>query len=56
MIGNDRIFEFKAESEEIAINWTDLIEKHIVESAGFKDGKSCAGLKKPWRFDHMSNS
>jgi hypothetical protein len=56
MNGNDRVFEFRAESEEIAKGWSENIENHIVESEGFKEKKSCAGIKKPWRFDHMSSS
>ena len=56
MNGNDRKFEFKADSEDVAKNWVENIEKHILESDGFKQSKSCAGLKKPWRFDHMSSA
>ena len=56
MNGNDRKFEFKAESEEFAQNWAELIERHITESEGFKESKSCTGFKKPWRFDHMSSA
>lgn len=56
MNGTDRVFEFKAESEESAKHWVENIEKHITESEGFKEKKSSAGLKKPWRFDHVSSS
>lgn len=56
MNGTDRVFEFRAESEEIAKNWLENIEKHIIESEGYKGKKSSAGLKKPWRFDHVSSS
>lgn len=56
MNGSDRIFEFKADTAEIAKTWSENIEKHIIVSEGFKGNKSCRGLKKPWRFDHMSSS
>jgi hypothetical protein len=56
MNGADRIFEFKADTPEIAKNWAETISKHIIESDGFKGDKTCLGLKKPWRFDHMSSS
>lgn len=56
MVGNDRIFEFKAESPESAVHWAQSIKQHIQAGEGYQLNKNCAGLKKPWRFDHISDS
>jgi len=54
--GNDRIFEFKAASPDSSAEWQQAIQFHIDKSEGFRFNKICRGVKKPWRFDNMSES
>ena len=52
----NRTFEFKAPTAEKATEWVLEIQNHIVQSEGFKNKISGQNLKKPWRFDNMSES
>lgn len=50
----DREFQFKAEDQETAQRWVQCLASEVKESAGYQEQKSAHGLKKPWRFDNMS--
>ena len=53
IVDSSRIFEFRTKSIESTINWVKNISQHILEST---NGTPCSGLKKPWKFDHVSES
>ena len=53
--GNDyRNFIFKANTKEDCLAWLEELERHIDSSEGVKFNKSALGIKKPWRFDTIS--
>jgi hypothetical protein len=39
---------------EEAAAWKQELKRHIDHSEGYKGKKSAKGLKKPWRFDNIS--
>ena len=52
--GSDRVFNLKAKSEEESKVWQAQLNSQIQESEGLLRKKTAAGLKKPWKFDNMS--
>lgn len=52
----DRVFHLKTKTSEAAKEWQDELNRHIGSSEGFKEQRSAAGLKQPWRFDNISES
>ena len=56
IMGQDREFYFKAPSVDSAQLWQKELKKHIELSEGYVMNKSGKGIKKPWRFDNMSES
>lgn len=52
----NRVFNFKTTDKIDAISWYNEIKRHIEYSDGFKEKKSAAGMKEPWRFDNISEN
>ena len=45
---------FKAATLESSTEWITELHKHVGTSEGFLHRKTSEGIKKPWRFDNMS--
>lgn len=56
MDGSTREFKFRAEDKETATRWFNTIEVQIRDSEGVMEEKSAEGLRKPWRFDNISET
>jgi len=41
---------------ESSLEWQHALKKHILKSEGFLHKKTATGLKKPWKFDNMSEA
>ena len=52
--GLHRDFLFKAENLQQAEKWLKNITVQVKMSQGFENNLNAKGLKKPWRFDNMS--
>jgi hypothetical protein len=50
----NRIFRFRTGSKGETLAWLQEIRRHIENSEGTKFNKSAYGLKKPWKFDNIS--
>jgi hypothetical protein len=56
LLTGNRNFQFKANTPEVANAWKKELNRHIKASEGFLRKKSAKDLKKPWKFDNMSEA